>query len=397
MFLTITSARASRAAAHIVLLVVGGAGLLKTLDLAAFADDVRTWELLPRSMIAPVAIGVPLVELGLGAAWLAGVSRRGVLNFTIALLGTFTLVFLAHVLFAESPRCGCFGLQQQFDQHASAAWLVIGRNCLLVVLGGFGMQSFPRRPTPEVYVRQRVHGAVGAGFTLLEILVVVVLLSLLIGLSMPWLHATIQAARSQTDLANLRTHVQIMDLYAGEYADQFPYTTSPRATYTVRRHPIYGARRVVYFEGQNTWHWPLIGSFYTSAASGSFASSSSKDTVFTDYLYSSNFLADARFWNEYTRTGPDQWRSTRLSDVAWPSDKGLLVQRSSLFPALEAQGGPTHVLRIGFVDGSARMIPYQQITDPYANGEGNWWGSWWSHGVRIMHTVDGVRGRDVMR
>ncbi|MCC6661559.1 MAG: prepilin-type N-terminal cleavage/methylation domain-containing protein [Phycisphaerales bacterium] len=374
--------------------VVLAAGLLKAADLAQFADDVRTWELVPRAAVGPLAVGVPLLEIGLGAAWFLGLARRAALGATLAMLVLFTLTFGVHLAFASPPNCGCLGILRQFADHRQAAWMVIARNSLLIGAGWIGLRSVRIRGTARPPVPRSSATSAQPGFTLIETLLVVVLVALLVGLSMPAFRGVILAARVQKDLANLRGHVQIMEMYAGDFADQFPYTTDPRATYTVRRHPLYRPIEIVYFEGDNSWHWPLLDGYYTSAASPSFASTKDPSTLFTDYCYSSSFLADARFWNESTRTGPEQWRSTHLADVTWPSDKGLLVQFKTLLPPLEEQGGPRHVLNIGFVDGSARDVPISRTTRPYPRGEGSWWGSWWFFGVRVLHTVDGVRGRD---
>lgn len=371
------------------------AGLLKAADLGQFADDVRTWELLPRAAVGPLAVGLPLLEIGLGAAWFLGLARRAALAGTLGVLVVFTVVFLAHLVLARPPNCGCLGLLQQYADHRQAAWIVIGRNFLLIAAAWVGLRSVatPRCSNTGPF---RTPALARPGFTLVELLLVVVMIALLVGLSMPAFRGVMLSARLQKDLVNLRGHAQIMHMYAGDFADQFPYTTDPKATYTVRRHPLYRPIKIVYFEGHNSWHWPLLDSYYTSAASPSFASTKNADTLFTDYMYPSSFLAHPQFWNELTRTGPEQWRSTRLADVAWPSDKGLLVQLKTLLPELEEQGGPRHIPNIGFVDGSARDVPISRITRPYLRGEGPWWGSSSQVGIWVHHTVDGVRGRDAL-
>ncbi|RBY89683.1 MauE/DoxX family redox-associated membrane protein [Blastococcus sp. TF02A-30] len=94
-------------------LLVGGvflvAGLLKFPDPAAVERAVRAYRLLPEALVPPVAFGLPVVEVAVGLALLAGVFVR-----TAALASAVLLVlFLVGVgsAWARGLRidCGCFG------------------------------------------------------------------------------------------------------------------------------------------------------------------------------------------------------------------------------------------------------------------------------------------------
>ena len=90
-----------------VVLVVAGA--LKLPDPAAAARAVRAYRLLPEALVEPVAFGLPVVEVAVGLALLAGVHVRTA-AIAAALLMT---VFLVGVTSAWARGlqidCGCFG------------------------------------------------------------------------------------------------------------------------------------------------------------------------------------------------------------------------------------------------------------------------------------------------
>jgi len=94
-------------------LLLGGvfvvAGALKLPDPAAAVRAVRAYRLLPESLVAPVAFGLPMLEIAVGLALLAGVFVR-----TAALASAVLLVvFLVGVGSAWARGlqidCGCFG------------------------------------------------------------------------------------------------------------------------------------------------------------------------------------------------------------------------------------------------------------------------------------------------
>ena len=94
-------------------LLLGGvflvAGALKIPDPAAAERAVRAYRLLPESLVAPVAFGLPVVEIVVGLALLAGVFIR-----TAALASAVLLVvYLVGVGSAWARGlqidCGCFG------------------------------------------------------------------------------------------------------------------------------------------------------------------------------------------------------------------------------------------------------------------------------------------------
>src|SRR4051794_29232836 len=94
-------------------LVLGGvfvvAGALKVPDPAAAVRAVRAYQLLPEALVAPVAFGLPMVEIAVGLTLLAGVFVRTAAIAAAVLL----VVFLVGVGSAWARGlhidCGCFG------------------------------------------------------------------------------------------------------------------------------------------------------------------------------------------------------------------------------------------------------------------------------------------------
>jgi uncharacterized membrane protein YphA (DoxX/SURF4 family) len=122
------------------------AGALKVPDPAAAVRAVRAYQLLPEPLVAPVAFGLPVVEIAVGLALLAGVVVR-----TAALAAALLLVvFLAAVGSAWARGlqidCGCFGNGGQVAAGRTAYPLEVLRDVglLLVAL------ALARRPASRL-------------------------------------------------------------------------------------------------------------------------------------------------------------------------------------------------------------------------------------------------------
>jgi uncharacterized membrane protein YphA (DoxX/SURF4 family) len=121
-------------------LVVGGvfvvAGALKLPDPAAAVRAVRAYRLLPESLVAPVAFGLPVGEIAIGLALLAGVFVRTAAIASAVLL----VVFIAGVASAWARGlqidCGCFGGGGEVgaDETAYPAEIIRDSALLLVAL-----------------------------------------------------------------------------------------------------------------------------------------------------------------------------------------------------------------------------------------------------------------------
>lgn len=398
--------RIGRAMLHIVMAILLIAGTAKLVDLPAFESDLRTWQLLPASSIAPLTIIVPSVELLAAGLWFVRIWNRSGIVIGTLLLSTFSFAYVAHLVFAHAPRCGCFGKLLQFEQSERSAEVAIARNLLLLALLASGCFLDRVRQLSENQIDFNsgdLHNRVDiqksphrSGFSLTEMLLVIIAFAILISMIIPSLAGVRSSAYRIVSLANLRTHTQVFNTYGDDYKELFPYSMDANATYTIRRHTSGATVQLVYFAGINTWHWPMMDSHYSETLDNDvFVDPNSADLYpFSVFWYSAVFLARPEFWDEATRTGPAQWRPTSHADVLFPSKKGILFNSRTMFPLPDAPSDPLQRIDIGFVDSSARAVPANNLSSPYLRGEGSWHGSWFGNGIKVMHTIDGVRGRD---
>ena len=110
------------------------AGVLKVPDPAAAVRAVRAYQLLAEPLVAPVAFGLPVIEITVGLALIVGVVVR-----TAALTSALLLVvFIAAVGSAWARGlqidCGCFGNGGQVAAGETAYPLEILRDTALLLV-----------------------------------------------------------------------------------------------------------------------------------------------------------------------------------------------------------------------------------------------------------------------
>jgi uncharacterized membrane protein YphA (DoxX/SURF4 family) len=86
------------------------AGVSKLLDPRGFARIISEYGLLPNALLAPVAIGLPALELVAGTCLLFDV--RGSLKVTTGLLTVFLIVLGYAILYDLDVECGCFSADE---------------------------------------------------------------------------------------------------------------------------------------------------------------------------------------------------------------------------------------------------------------------------------------------
>jgi uncharacterized membrane protein YphA (DoxX/SURF4 family) len=94
-------------------LLLGGvfvvAGVLKLPDPAAAVRAVRAYQLLPESLVGPVAFGLPVIEIAVGLALLLGVFVRTASIASAVLLAVFIGAVGSAWARGLQIDCGCFG------------------------------------------------------------------------------------------------------------------------------------------------------------------------------------------------------------------------------------------------------------------------------------------------
>jgi hypothetical protein len=232
------------------------------------------------------------------------------------------------------------------------------------------------------------------------------LIAVLISLVQPALRAARDSARELRTLSDLRSHAAVFAMYTGDWRDTFPYFVDPEqpmAAFQDPRAPI----QYPYFQSYTLWNIALADWYYEGAyAHGSFyppgSRSARPDIHGTWYYYGCVFIARPEYWSFGTHLGPEQWRPTKRSEVAYPAHKALLTAYYPLSerlpsPVPPVSGAPRLLpAPIGFVDGSAEAVRLRHVREGFLLGDGPYPGM--LHTVDVpytLHTIDGVRGRDV--
>jgi uncharacterized membrane protein YphA (DoxX/SURF4 family) len=137
--------------------VLGGvfvvSGALKIPDPAEAVRAVRAYRLLPEALVAPVAFGMPVVEIAVGLALLAGVFVRTAAVAAAVLL----IVFIAAVTSAWARGlqidCGCFGGGGEVAAGETAYGTEILRDAALLLIA----LALARRPGSHLALGRPAH------------------------------------------------------------------------------------------------------------------------------------------------------------------------------------------------------------------------------------------------
>jgi uncharacterized membrane protein YphA (DoxX/SURF4 family) len=128
-------------------LLVGGvfvvAGILKLPDPAAAVRAVRAYRLLPEALVSPVAFGLPMVEIVVGLALVAGVFVR-----TAAIASAVLLVVYIAAISSAWARglqidCGCFSKGGAVAAGQTAYPAEVARDVGLLIVA-LGLAWWPR-------------------------------------------------------------------------------------------------------------------------------------------------------------------------------------------------------------------------------------------------------------
>jgi len=109
--------------------------------------------------------------------------------------------------------------------------------------------------------RRKAPGPGPGAFTLIELLVVIAIIAVLIGILLPALGAARAAAESTMCLSNTRTLALVMDLYAGDDADNFyptarmPMTAPPETSWIHLTRPYVDALAVYRCPSDDSTNW----------------------------------------------------------------------------------------------------------------------------------------------
>lgn len=114
-------------------LLVGGlllaAGALKVTHPDALAAAIAGYRLLPSSVVLPLAIGLPPLELLLGAYLIAGLFTRQASIVTAVMFACYAVAVGSDVVRRIPAPCGCFGP----NDASTADWPHVALDALLTL------------------------------------------------------------------------------------------------------------------------------------------------------------------------------------------------------------------------------------------------------------------------
>lgn len=116
------------------------ASVTKVPDMAAFAESVANYRIVPPALVPAVAAAVVGVEIAAGVALVLNVWARAAALVLSALLAVFTVGLASALARGIDLSCGCFG------GNAPATWWTVLRDVVLLLLALGVAASSPPSP-----------------------------------------------------------------------------------------------------------------------------------------------------------------------------------------------------------------------------------------------------------
>lgn len=112
------------------------AGMGKISNTASFATTISNYMLLPKFLVGPIAIVLPLVELLFGITLILNVWVRASALILSALLVVFMVAIFSTLLRGINIDCGCFAkITIDSQVRSGSSWSLITRDLLFLVPG----------------------------------------------------------------------------------------------------------------------------------------------------------------------------------------------------------------------------------------------------------------------
>ena len=245
-------------------------------------------------------------------------------------------------------------------------------------------------------------------FSVIELVLVIVIIMSLFALALPMLGSTREEAKRLETISKLRQHAGVIAMYAGDHRDLLPAYTDPDATQTVLR---VGGRVFLlrgYFDGKSLWHAALADMYYDGLFGSEVFGPRGyyQGTIYSPFWITLTSRARDAFWDPETRGGREQFKAMGISDVRFPSAKGLFWDRTANGRMYSPELGRSEFLDpperrrhpTAFFDGRAGSFRPHQFGPFMIDGVG-WWNPW-THPTNaaspVVHTIGGLGGRDVV-
>lgn len=357
-----------------------------TVDLLLVASGGESRLSVPLPLIREsLVVAVIAAEVAVGTGLLLFCANpRLPAAFAAGLLVAFSVVLGFMLRMDDPPSCGCLGSWDVLKGEARAgAFIGLLRNAGLLVLAGW--LTLPRGSiNPPLARASRSR----AGFTLVELLVILVILAVLIGLLLPALGKAKTLGKGTAVLSALRQANAAIAQYADGESGYLPYLGTPgNPDAGVWPHEDWGeAGRPTYFGGQmSLWPSVLVGHGIDLSRLPHFTRREEGPVRIHTYFWMTHAaVARPEYW--VGDDPPDSMRlfaGVRLDEALFPSDKGLLLVTGDL-------DGDSVSWPVAFCDGSALG---ESMTDPPSMVDGllrRYGAIPW----RVLTTPEGIRGRD---
>lgn len=361
------------------------------LRVLAFVFDRRVngeWELVASAGI------VVFVEAFIGVSLLLGCRHRWLLASTGVVLIVFSLVLVRLLASEDAPACGCLGLLQPVSAARADAGTGLVRNAALLYIVAWLFVRADPRPT-VVHPGTRPSGS--SGFTIVELLVVLVVLSVLLALALPTFSGARLAAASARSLATQRQLAAALHIYGEDEKDLFPYFATPGEPDGPKLIDGFDIP-LPYFRALG-WHWTsLLVPDYVHAEAVQFRDWPAlrdewgwpEAVVRSPYNITYTVFAAPRYW---TPDDPPEdlslLRPTRWHELRFPSAKGLIADVSVGVLAGRASQRWTPTLPVVAADHAGVNYPWSEF-DWSAVVSRPWGAVPWP----VFSTRDGLAGRD---
>lgn len=346
------------------------------------------------------------MEVSLGLALLIPSMRRVGLAGAAVALAAFTVVLVVLAASRGAPGCGCLTiLGERSGEREALAGIArnVGLLCLVVWVRHPPGKGQPTRPGQGVVAAPQA-GSVRSGFTLVEMLVSISVISLLIALSLPSLGRAKAAGQLASQISMARQMDASLLMYTQDYQDGFPYFGTPGDPWgpiRIRGWEIRGMELSGPYFSWQRWLWlsAVMPEYFQAPLDAIRPEGQAiyfgqvlgwpEFIVAADFQVTSTLFAAPKFWSDdggAAGADPRYLHQTRLSHVLFPSQKGLLG--ADLAGPSGWQVQPE--MAVGLGDGSARAIAWREA-QLAAPGVERPWGA---TGMVIDSTRDGLAGID---
>lgn len=259
-------------------------------------------------------------------------------SLTIGTIVTFTGYLVLALMRPGSPACGCSGLSSRLAP-TTELWLGFVRNVGLLALFLFSERRLPAATAPHASQEPPANLARRA-FTLVELLVTMVVISILITVMLPALARARAAGREGRSLTDLRQAYLGLHEYSQDSRERFPFlgtSGNPDGPLHIRGNVLSRTANGGFWSQASLWASVVVPEYLSSIprasadkqwAASAFSPSAepTPDWLIATPLYLSfNVMAGRDFWdNVWKPSDVSLYRATSWNDMAFPSQKGLL-------------------------------------------------------------------------